>query len=235
MDRWIKEHQQDSRKSKLVQLVPSIGSFFTELNLTQAFLEYDEFFAISRRKYIGPNFAEIRHVLNIAQVHGSASDLKLITFDADGTLYADGHHFDTDNAMIDHIITLMRSGIEVAIVTAAGYPGQPEKFEMRVQGLLDEFRRLKLPKSITNRFHILGGECNYLVRVVPDTYRLEMVPDCEWKSEEMRQWDEKDIVALLDDAENLIREGAARLRLPIKILRKERAVGALPLQATIYE
>jgi IMP and pyridine-specific 5'-nucleotidase len=86
------------------------------------------------------------------QVHGSANKLKLITFDADGTLYADGHHFDTDNAMIEHIITLMRSGIEVAIVTAAGYPGQPEKFEMRVQGLLDEFKRLALPESVTKRY-----------------------------------------------------------------------------------
>jgi IMP and pyridine-specific 5'-nucleotidase len=33
-----------------------------------AFLEYDEFFALSRRKYVPPNFAEMRHVLNIAQV-----------------------------------------------------------------------------------------------------------------------------------------------------------------------
>jgi hypothetical protein len=36
--------------------------------LVEAFLEYDEFFALSRRQYVPPNFAEIRHVLNIAQV-----------------------------------------------------------------------------------------------------------------------------------------------------------------------
>jgi hypothetical protein len=30
--------------------------------------EYDEFFSLSRRKFVLPNFAEIRHVLNIAQV-----------------------------------------------------------------------------------------------------------------------------------------------------------------------
>jgi len=30
--------------------------------------EYDEVFKLSRRKFIPPNFAEIRHVVNIAQV-----------------------------------------------------------------------------------------------------------------------------------------------------------------------
>lgn len=42
------------------------------------------------------------------QVHCSAQTLKLVTFDADGTLYADGHHIEHDNEMIRHIITLMR-------------------------------------------------------------------------------------------------------------------------------
>lgn len=39
---------------------------------------------LCRRKYIPPNFAEMRHILDIAQVYGSAPLLKLITFDADG-------------------------------------------------------------------------------------------------------------------------------------------------------
>lgn len=34
-----------------------------------------------------------------------------------------------------------------------------------MEGLLDAFRDLKLPDSITDRFHIMGGECNYLLRV----------------------------------------------------------------------
>ena len=54
------------------------------------------------------------------QVHASAHKLKLITFDADGTLYADGTHMEADNQMISHIISLMRSNVHVAIVTAAG-------------------------------------------------------------------------------------------------------------------
>jgi hypothetical protein len=48
-------------------MVPALGSFFTPLKLVAAFEEYDEFFALSRRKYVQPNFAEMRHVLNIAQ------------------------------------------------------------------------------------------------------------------------------------------------------------------------
>jgi len=34
------------------------------------------------------------------QVHASAEQLRLITFDADGTLYADGAHMAQDNRMI---------------------------------------------------------------------------------------------------------------------------------------
>ena len=35
-------------------------------------MEYDEFFALSRRQYVPPNFAELRHILNIAQARGAA-------------------------------------------------------------------------------------------------------------------------------------------------------------------
>lgn len=53
-------------------------------------------------------------------MHASAESLRLITFDADGTLYADGAHMEHDNEMIRHIIALMRANVHVAIVTAAG-------------------------------------------------------------------------------------------------------------------
>jgi IMP and pyridine-specific 5'-nucleotidase len=35
----------------------------------------------------------------------------LITFDADGTLYADGHHFEQDNEMIQLFMSLMKVGV----------------------------------------------------------------------------------------------------------------------------
>lgn len=57
------------------------------------------------------------------QVHASAdAGLRLITFDADGTLYADGHHIEQDSEMIRLIVSMMRLNVHVAIVTAAGYP-----------------------------------------------------------------------------------------------------------------
>ena len=55
------------------------------------------------------------------------------------------------HAQVAHIVALMRSGISVAIVTAAGYPGEPERFEQRMAGLLTAFRRLQLPPEVTDR------------------------------------------------------------------------------------
>ena len=68
MERWIAEHRQDPKRSRLRRLIPGIGTFFTPLKLVEAFREYDAVFALSRRKYIPPNFAELRHVVNISQV-----------------------------------------------------------------------------------------------------------------------------------------------------------------------
>lgn len=235
VERWVEEHRQDPRGSRLHRIVPTIGSFFTPLRLVDAFMEYDQFFALSRRQYVPPNFAEMRHILNIAQIHASAESLRLVTFDADGTLYADGAHMKHDNDMIRLIIQLMRANIHVAIVTAAGYPGAPERFEHRVHGLLAAFRSLDLPKEVTDRFHIMGGECNYLLRVAGPDRRLEFVPDKEWKSEFMMSWTQKDMQRLLSDAEALLLEGATRLRLSVDVLRKERAVGVIPKTPTIYE
>lgn len=151
----LQEHRSDPRRSKLKRIVPTVGSFFTPLKLVEAFKEYDATFHLSRRKYIPPNFAELRHILNIAQIHASAEALRLITFDADGTLYADGHHIEQDNEMIQLFIALMKSNIDVAIVTAAGYPGDASKFENRIQGLLAAFKKYRLPANITNRWVIL--------------------------------------------------------------------------------
>ncbi len=37
----------------------------------------------------------------------------------------------------------------------------------------------------------MGGECNYLLRVTPDSKRLEFVPDDEWKTPIMKGWQEE--------------------------------------------
>lgn len=147
----LQEYRQDPLRCKLKRIVPTIGSFFTPLRLVEAFREYDAFFSLSRRRYIPPNFAELRHILNIAQVHASAENLRLITFDADGTLYADGHHIEQDSIMSSLMVSLMKSNVHVAIVTAAGYPGDTAKFEARINGLLQAFTKYKLPQEITDR------------------------------------------------------------------------------------
>jgi IMP and pyridine-specific 5'-nucleotidase len=104
-----------------------------------------------------------------------------------------------------------------------------------VEGLLAAFKSLNLPQNVTDRFHIMGGECNYLLRVAGPDRRLEFVPDEEWKSPYMMSWTEEDINELLQDAETLLLEGASRLRLPVTVMRKQRAVGVIPTAPTIYE
>jgi IMP and pyridine-specific 5'-nucleotidase len=39
----------------------------------------------------------------------------------------------------------------VGIVTAAGYPDEAHKFERRLAGLLETFRKLRLPPEVTSR------------------------------------------------------------------------------------
>lgn len=67
------------------------------------------------------------------------------------------------------------------------------------------------------RFHIMGGECNYLLRVNSANMRLEFVPDAEWKSPAMMSWSDDDIMQLLIDAEAALIETAHRLRLPVQV------------------
>ena len=48
----------------------------------------------------------------------------------------------------------------MAIVTALGYPGDADRFEQRVAaGLLEAFRHLRLPDSITKRCVSGGAAC----------------------------------------------------------------------------
>lgn len=68
-----------------------------------------------------------------------------------------------------------------------------------------------------DRFHIIGGECNYLLRFSPVTKRLEFVPDEEWMTPCMQQWRQEDIQYVLREAEKLLMDTAYRLRLPIKV------------------
>lgn len=242
---WLKEAIDlpiNKRKySKLYRMIPTLGYLFHALPLTKALSEYDEFSSLTRRRYVQPNFAEVRHIINIAQVHASSKDVRMVTFDADGTLYQDGAHFEQDNKMIDKIMQLMDLGIHVAIVTAAGYPGEPHRFEGRLRGLLDAFKEANLPMEVTDKFHVMGGECNYLLRINKE-YQLEFVPDEEWIGAdediaEMYKWQEDDekVQAFLDRAQAFLEHLAADLSVSVDVIRKQYAVGVVPTEGTIYE
>lgn len=84
--------------------------------------------------------------------------------DGDMTLYDDGTSFTENSPLIPLLISLMRAGLRVAIVTAAGYPGDAGKYEERLMGLLRVFDQQKLSEKLLERFYVLGGECNYLFR-----------------------------------------------------------------------
>lgn len=63
----------------------------------------------------------------------------------------------------------------------------------------------------------MGGECNYLLRVTPDTKRLEFVPDDLWKSPAMKAWKEDDIQAMLRDALTILSDCSKRLGLQVGV------------------
>ena len=69
------------------------------------------------------------------------------------------------------------------------------------------------------RFHIMGGQCSYLLRVEGPAKALRFVPDGEWKTPAMAAWSGADIAALLRQAEAILLETAARLRLPVQARR----------------
>lgn len=82
----------------------------------------------------------------------------------------------------------------------SGYPGDAARFEGRLAGLLAAFEALQLPPTTTRLFHVMGGECNYLL-AVNEQYRLEFVDDALWKLDNMLEWREEEVTELLDDAE----------------------------------
>jgi IMP and pyridine-specific 5'-nucleotidase len=164
----VAEHLSKSEGSRLQRLVPSIGRMHTPLALVEAFGVYDAKYALTRRTHVPPSEDEVRHILNLAQIFSSAAGLQFISFDGDETLYADGKNFAQSDAqkLARYIEKLLSSGIGVALVTAAGYKGAPEKYETRLDGLLHYLAVHKVTDTALERFFVVGGECNYLFEAV---------------------------------------------------------------------
>ena len=209
-----------------------MGAFFTPLYLEDAFKYQDRQRFISRRRFVAPSFNDIRLILNSAQVLGliRSSDVELVTFDGDVTLYDDGACLMPDNPVIPRILRLLQQDRKIGIVTAAGYTDAPKYYE-RLQGLLDAIHTSPvLTADQKQGLIVMGGESNFLFRFDPASKaRLSYVPRDEWLLDEMQAWSEGDITELLDLAESALRACAANLNLPAAVLRKDRAVGVYPV------
>ena len=220
--------------SKLKLLVPSIGVFFTPLPLQDAFKFQDQRRFISSRRFVAPSFNDIRLILNTAQtmslVHGGK--LELATFDGDVTLYDDGEVLTDDNPCIPRILDLMRKGTKIGIVTAAGYT-EAEKYYERLYGLLEAVAKNDPNNELERSLVVMGGESNFLFAYSSKSpFKLEPVPQEDWQLPEMRTWTEENVKDLLDVAEAALKHSVSCLNLPVKVLRKTRAVGIYPEKGT---
>jgi IMP and pyridine-specific 5'-nucleotidase len=224
--------------SRLRVLCPSIGRVFVPLDLVGALREYDAGMHITKRRFVAPSFKEVRQVLNLSVLRAVAPTLRLVTLDADETIYSDGGTISPESAMIPLIMKLMRLGLHVSLVTAASYPGQPSKYEGRLAGLLSALAfalEAGAPDDILTRFHVLGGECNYLLRAAVSReadgmsphVHLEEVPDDEWKDFRGVRWDHGEVARLLDAAQACMEATARDLQLDVTLIRKDRAVGVI--------
>eukprot|EP01080_Neovahlkampfia_damariscottae_P008363 gene8363-188_t len=226
-----KETKEKEVKSKLVDLVPAMkkARFFTKLDILTALKEYDEKYFVSKRKYINMSFREVRHILNTAQVHSISPNIKLITLDADGTLYEDGDNIDETNPVKKVIINLLEANpnLNIAIITAAGYHHQATRYEQRFEHLLQDLS--KCDESVRKRFFVMGGECNYCF-CPNEKGKLDELKDDEWKLDEMKQWKEEEIEKFLKDVCDKITKVADDINLSYKykLIKKPRAIGYIP-------
>lgn len=231
-DHIIQQRRGTHGRSKLKLLVPSVGVFFTPLLLEKAFDFQDERRRISSRRFVPPSFNDIRLILNSAQLLSLARTerIQLVTFDGDVTLYDDGDSLRDENPVIPRILRLLRRGIHIGIVTAAGYT-EASKYYDRLHGLLDAVANAITDEEVEDpKVIILGGESNYLFEFDfhSETF-LRHVPRKTWMLDEMRKWQEDDIQSLLDVAEGALRECTNNMQLSAEILRKDRAVGIIPI------
>lgn len=220
--------------SKLKMLVPSIGTFFTPLPLRDAFVWQDERRSISSRRFVAPSFNDVRLILNTAQAMSltRTSKLELVTFDGDVTLYDDGQSLTDDSPAIPRILHLMRQGVRIGIVTAAGYV-QAEGYYARLHGLLNAIAASDLPQSYKSNLIIMGGESSYLFQFDSESpHKLKNIERRDWILEEMHAWTAESITELLDVAEKCLQNCIDSMRLQAQIIRKERAVGIVPLPGT---
>lgn len=229
MSELIAENAKNPERSRLRKFLPHHKKFFLPLDLTRAALEYDASTHFLARKRVPPTFKEVRHILNLATTNAIAGKLKLVTFDADDTIYEDGGIISKSSRMVQVIIELLHRGIVVSLVTAAGYPDNPGRYEERLRGILDALEDVTMEERA--RFLVMGGECNYLFETHTNKTTgfvgLREIDGVLWKDGRGERWPEEQVTALLDAAEVVLKETIKDLHLSARILRKERAIGII--------
>jgi IMP and pyridine-specific 5'-nucleotidase len=124
----------------------------------------------------------------------------------------------------------------VAVVTAAGYGYNVEKYEFRLSGLLNYFKSKKMSDEECQRFYLFGGECNYLLRLGND-FRLHPVQETgpggwitatKHLSESPGNWSEDEIKTVLDASEEAVTESLNDQNLRGLVIRKYRSIGLVP-------
>ena len=148
----------------------------------------------------------------------------MITFDGDQTLYDDGGNFSADSILCVLLCKLLEAGVNVVLVTAAGYGYQCEKYEARLTGLLEYLVQEEVAAEAMERFYVMGGECNYLMQLTGQG-RLRKVEEEEWQSPDLpgpkpRLWEKAAVSQVLDVAEDTVRSCVSNLQLRAKVIRK---------------
>ncbi|KXS17242.1 IMP-specific 5-nucleotidase [Gonapodya prolifera JEL478] len=229
--------------SRLSQLVPSVGTFSTPLPLRAAFLYQNELRSISSRQHVTPSFNDIRHILNTAQTRAAASTLRLITFDGAMTLYDDGGEFPRDSRIGRLLSAFLKRGVNLAIVTAArGWRGSWRGLT-RMESVMEKAGRGEssfLAQCSLQMTLCQGGECNYLHTFTPSSGRLSYIPPSQYLpadisnplSFSLHPSNTSRIAAFLDVVEQCLLETREEMNLQerTKVIRKERAVGVLPVE-----
>jgi IMP and pyridine-specific 5'-nucleotidase len=164
----------------------------------------------------------------------------MVTFDGDQTLYTDGSNFDSNPKLANYLYLLLHHGVSVAVVTAAGYEYNVEKYEFRLSGLLEYLKSKKLTQKECERFFLFGGECNYLLHLGPD-FHLHPVNEIGrggWMTATKHiphspaNWSEVELTVLLDAAYAALEESAIDQNIQGRIIRKKRSVGLVPSSGT---
>lgn len=124
----------------------------------------------------------------------------------------------------------MAHNTKIGIVTAAGYT-EAHKYYERLHGILHAIRDSELlTHAQKHNLVVMGGESNFLFRYdLLSPSLLTWVSRKSWILDEMLTWSEPTIQALLSKAEAALRDCITNLSLPAQIIRKERAVGIVPV------